>query len=222
MINVTVLISVKNEEKNLHRCLDCLSDFSEIIVIDSNSSDKTPEIVKEFGYELVNFEWNGKFPKKRNWALRNLKIKNDWVLFLDADEFVNHKFCYELKAKIEETNCNGFWVSYDNYFLGKKLSYGDTMRKLPLIRLGTGEFEKIDEDLWSHLDMEVHEHLIVAGQVGEMKSRIDHQDYKGIEAYIKRHNAYSSSEAHRFLKVYENWDKDWRFLLVENWFSCLN
>ena len=84
-IPVTVIVSVKNEELNLPTCLEKLKDFSEVIVVDSMSTDKTPEIVKEFRFQLVNFKWNGKFPKKRNWTLENVNIKNDWVLFLDAD-----------------------------------------------------------------------------------------------------------------------------------------
>ena len=47
-----------------------------------------PEIAKSFGARLINFKWNGKFPKKRNWTLENVDIKNEWVLFLDADEFL--------------------------------------------------------------------------------------------------------------------------------------
>jgi len=63
-IPVTVIISVKNEELNLPFCLEKLHSFSEVIIVDSNSTDKTPLIAKDFGFKLVNFNWDGKFPKK--------------------------------------------------------------------------------------------------------------------------------------------------------------
>ena len=83
-IPVSVIIPVKNEEKNLPRCLSLLKDFSEVIVVDSHSTDKTPQIAEEYGCSLIEFTWNGRFPKKRNWVLRNVELQNTWVLFLDA------------------------------------------------------------------------------------------------------------------------------------------
>jgi glycosyltransferase involved in cell wall biosynthesis len=198
-IPVSVIISVKNEEQNLPTCLDKLKGFSEIIVVDSMSTDKTSEIVTKYGYKLVQFKWNGKFPKKRNWTLRNIDIKNNWILFLDADEFLTQNFITEISKKIEQTTHNSFWLNYNNYFMGKELKYGDKMRKKALFKKGFGEYEKIEEDNWSHLDMEIHEHPIISGSEGEIKSPIIHKDYKGLEHYISKHNAYSSWEANRYM-----------------------
>lgn len=197
-IPITVIVSVKNEELNLPNCLDKLSDFSEVIVVDSNSVDKTPEVVADYNYKLVNFKWNGKFPKKRNWTLRNVEIKNDWILFLDADEILTEEFIYEVSKTIKTTNHSGFWLNYNNFFMGKELKYGDKMRKLAFFKKGVGEYEKIEEDSWSHLDMEIHEHPIIEGTIGEIRKPIMHNDYKGLEHYIARHNAYSSWEANRY------------------------
>ena len=201
MIPVTVIIPVKNEELNLTNCLSKLSEFDQIIVVDSLSSDNTPEIAKSFKTEYVVFEWNGRYPKKRNWVLQNLEIRNDWVLFLDADEYITKEFFDELSLKICDQNLNGFWVVYHNYFMGKELKYGDKMKKLPLFRKGMGEYEKIEEDFWSHLDMEVHEHPIVQGEIGKFKNHIIHNDYKCLEHYISKHNAYSTWEAKRYLNL---------------------
>ena len=200
-IPITVIISVKNEEVNLPICLDKLKGFSEIIVIDSTSTDKTPEIVTENGHKLVDFKWNGKFPKKRNWTLRNVDIKNNWILFLDADEFLTQNFITEISKTIKQTTHNSFWLNYNNYFMGKELKYGDKMRKKALFKKGFGEYEKIEEDNWSHLDMEIHEHPIISGSEGEIKSAIIHNDYKGLEHYISKHNAYSSWEANRYMAL---------------------
>lgn len=200
-IPVTVVVSVKNEEKNLPSCLERLDAFEEVMVLDSQSTDSTPSIVKGFGYSLVNFKWDGKFPKKRNWALRNLSFKNDWILFLDADEKLTPEFVNEVSSLILKHDFAGFWISYENYFMGKKLRFGDQMRKLALFKKGAGEYEQIPEDSWSQLDMEVHEHPIIRGKVGMIKSPIIHNDYKGLDKYIERHNAYSTWEARRFLNL---------------------
>ena len=90
---VTVAIPVKNEEANLARCLEALGRFAEIVLIDSGSTDRTVEIARDFGIRIVNFEWDGKYPKKRNWFLLNEPPEQSWVLFLDADEVVNDAFC---------------------------------------------------------------------------------------------------------------------------------
>jgi glycosyltransferase involved in cell wall biosynthesis len=200
-IPVSVIIPVKNEEKNLPRCLSLLSDFSEVIVVDSNSTDNTIKIVKSFGFKFVNFCWNGKFPKKRNWTLKNIDIKNEWVLFLDADEYVTSDFKTELVKQIILNKYNGFWIKYNNHFLGKRLKYGIKMRKLSLFKKDKGEYEFIDENFWSNLDMEIHEHPIIQGKIGIINTPLVHEDFKGLPHYLKKHNEYSTWEANRYLKL---------------------
>ncbi len=210
-IPVSVVVSVKNEEKNLPHCLDKLNNFSEVIVVDSSSTDNTPSIVEEYNFKLINFKWNGKFPKKRNWTLDNVEILNDWVLFLDADEFLTNEFIEELKIKIESNRFSGYWLNYSNYFMSKKLNYGDKMTKLALFKKDKGRYEKIEEDSWSHLDMEVHEHPIINEDIGKINAPIIHQDYKGLEHYIARHNAYSSWEARRYINLKKRKDTSLNF-----------
>lgn len=200
-IPVTVVVPVKNEEKNLPDCLAPLKEFDQVLVVDSGSTDCTANIVESFGYEFIRFNWNGQFPKKRNWVLRNQLIKHEWVLFLDADEILTPEFIQELRKNIKASDVNGYWITYQNHFMGRPLNYGDKMRKLPLFRVGMGAYEKIEEDSWSHLDMEVHEHPIVEGVTAHFKASIIHNDYKGLEHYIARHNAYSSWEANRYLNL---------------------
>lgn len=198
---ITVIIPVKNEELNLRNCLSKLNLFEEILVIDSFSTDNTAKIAKEFNCKLIKFEWNGKFPKKRNWTLRNVKIKNDWVLFLDADEYITDQFIHEISSKIHSTKYSGYWLNYNTIFLGKELKYGDKLRKLALFKKSCGEYEYIEEDQWSHLDMEIHEHPILKGKIGSFKSSIIHTDFKGLSHYIEKHNQYSNWEAHRFIEL---------------------
>lgn len=195
---VTVVIPVLNEAANLAGALESLREYEYVFVVDSGSTDDTRKIAEAFGREVVDFKWDGHFPKKRNWFLRHHAIPTEWVLFLDADERMTPAFTAELCAFLPGTRHNGFWVFYDTWFMGRMLRHGDRARKLCLLRAGHGEYEKIDEDRWSALDMEVHEHLLVDGSVGRIASRLEHHDRRDLKAYYARHNEYSSWEARRF------------------------
>jgi glycosyltransferase involved in cell wall biosynthesis len=201
-LSISVVIPVKNESQSIAACLDKLKSFDDIWVVDSNSTDGTRKIVQESQAYLVDFHWNGKFPKKRNWTLDNVKLKHDWVLFLDADEFIDTNFISELKMALTNTTNHGFWITYQNHFLGKPIR-GDRFTKLALFRRSKGRYERIDEDHWSHLDMEIHEHAIIEGPVGQLNTPISHRDFRGLEHYIDKHNQYSSWEAQRYLKIDE-------------------
>jgi glycosyltransferase involved in cell wall biosynthesis len=207
-LDLTIAIPVKNEEKNLPGCLAAIgSDFAkEIVVIDSGSTDQTQNISGSYGTTFLEFKWNGEFPKKRNWFLRTHNFKTSWVLFLDADEYLTTEFKAELRQvfKNEVALKAGYWLNYTIYFMGKQLRGGYPLKKLALFKISAGEYEKVNEKDWSRLDMEVHEHPILKGVVGKIKSKIDHQDFRGVEHYVLKHNEYSNWEAGRFSKLSEN------------------
>lgn len=198
---VTVAVPVKNEEANIALCLDRLGRFAEVVVIDSGSSDRTCEIAREYDARVVEFRWDGKYPKKRNWFLMNEPPRQEWVLFLDADEFVDDAFCEEVALAIAKDNKDAYWLSYTNHFLGKPLRHGIAQRKLALFRVGKGMYERIEENGWSQLDMEIHEHPIVDGEVGEIDAPIDHRDYKALGHFIQKHRDYAQWEAARFIEL---------------------
>jgi len=207
---VTVVVPVKNEAKNLKHCLDKLhSQFESVIVVDSGSTDATAKIAGECGAIVLQFKWNGSFPKKRNWVLQTHSFTTDWVLFLDADEFVTASFFDELKHTLPSTPHVGFWLRFDNWFMGSLLSHGDPMRKLALFRVDAGQYERFPENSWSKLDMEIHEHPVLNGSIGELRSAIEHRDYRGFAHYVSKHNDYSSWEANRF-----HWLK---FASIDQW-----
>lgn len=202
MLPVSVVIPVRNEAANLGACLDALGGaFGEVVVVDSGSTDGTADIALEHNARVVQFTWSGGFPKKRNWVLRNTPLAHEWVLFLDADEVVTPEFVEELRGALPATDCVGFWLDYRNTFMGRWLRFGDRFCKLALFRKDAGEYERIDDRGWSDLDMEVHEHPVLSGPVGELQSRILHRDFKGMDAYVKRHESYALWEAHRFLAL---------------------
>jgi len=200
-IQVSIIVSVKNEEKNLSHCLDCLKPFTDVIIVDSNSIDKTPEIAKKYDRKLINFNWNGKFPKKRNWVLENLDIKYDWVLFIDADEFLTDNFIQELTKKTINSSYNAYWISYNNFFMGSEQKHGLKMKKLALFKKNSGRYERIEESNWSDFDMEIHEHPIISGKIGKIKSTIIHKDFRGLSHYMLKHNQYSDWEVKRYLQL---------------------
>ena len=147
MNNITIVIPVKNEAKNLLRCIEAVRSMGPVVVVDSGSTDDTQAVAQAAGAEVLDFEWDGQFPKKRNWTLRNYDFKTKWVLFLDADEFVSPEFIQEVQAAIQSTEHAGFWLNFSNFFMDQELRGGDAFRKLALFRVGAGEYEKIDEEI---------------------------------------------------------------------------
>jgi glycosyltransferase involved in cell wall biosynthesis len=201
-MDLTIAIPVKNEEVNLRGCLESIgNNFArKVVVVDSGSTDRTCKIAKECGVDIVEFRWNGLFPKKRNWFLRNYSVDTKWILFLDADEYLTEEFKLELREKLEQDDKVGYLLSYTIYFLGRRLKGGYPLRKLALFQIGKGEYERIDEEKWSNFDMEIHEHPVLSGPIGIIKSKIDHRDFRGVSHYVIKHNEYANWEAHRFLK----------------------
>lgn len=225
LLDITIAIPIKNEERLLQGCLDAIgSDFAEkIIILDSGSTDGSLEIAQKNGVEVLDFKWNGQFPKKRNWFLQNHTPSTKWILFLDADEYLSEPFKTEVRKNIENDKIVGFWLTYSRYFLGEKMKGGYPLRKLALFRVGAGEYEKIDENNWSSLDMEIHEHPVLEGPIGTLKSEIDHLDFRGISHYVIKHNEYASWEAERYIKMVENeksnqqwtWKQKIKYKLIE-------
>jgi glycosyltransferase involved in cell wall biosynthesis len=217
---VTVCIPARNEAKNLPACLASLGgDFHQVVVVDSQSTDATREIAAAAGAMVLEFRWDGKFPKKRNWALRNHQWETPWVLFLDADERVTPEFVEELRGMLPKTDKAGFWISFTDWFMGKPLHHGDVFCKLALFRIGAGEYERFPEEWWSDLDMEVHEHPVLDGEIGEIKARLEHHDYRGLHSYIWRHNEYSTWEANRFMWLATANSEEWNKLIPRQRFK---
>lgn len=198
---LTIVIPVKNEEVNLPECLENLRRFQNVIIVDSDSKDKTVGITKSYNREVIQFIWNGMFPKKRNWILRNYSFTTPWVMFLDADERITDKWIREavyILDKNSDSAIDAFVCYYDNWFMGSVLRHGDVMRKTTILRVGKGEYEKIDENMWSNLDMEIHEHLVVKGDIGEIISRLEHYDKRSFESHWEKHRQYADWECNRY------------------------
>lgn len=195
---VSVLVAVRNEQKNIRKCLSSLQPAREIIIIDSTSSDDTVRIAtEEYGATVVQFHYSGGYPKKRQWALDNLEFSSDWILLIDADEEVPNALWNEIEQTISSDEiCAAYLVRKGFHFLGRRLRFGGFSHSaVVLLKKGKGRFEELIEDNIDGLDMEVHERVVVNGPIGAMKTALIHEDFKGLEAYIDRHNRYSTWEA---------------------------
>lgn len=193
-----MLLAAKNEETNIRKCLSSVAPAQEVYVIDSRSSDDTAKIaVDEFDAQVVQFDYTGGYPKKRQWALDTLEFGNEWILLLDADEEVPQELWREIEQAIAKAeSCDAYLIRKGFHFLGKKFRFGGFSHSaLVLIKKGKGRFEELVEDVSTGLDMEVHERVIVDGSVGILKTALIHEDFKGLEAYLNRHNKYSTWEA---------------------------
>ena len=203
-LDLTVAIPVLNEEKMLGNCLTALGkDFARrIVVIDSGSTDQTVAIARQHGAEVVTFAWNGRFPKKRNWFLREHRPETRWILFLDADEWVSPKWKTAVREALRQPGgVVGFWLAYTVHFLGGPLKGGLPLPKLALFQVGAGEYERIDEKHWTGLDMEVHEHPLLNGPTGRIRVPIDHRDDRGLEHSLRKHLEYAHWECARYQAV---------------------
>ncbi|EMI41674.1 glycosyl transferase, group 2 family protein [Rhodopirellula sp. SWK7] len=197
-VPIMVLIAVRNEARNLPRCLAALEPAKQIFVIDSQSTDATASIANEYGATVVQFEHAGGYPKKRQWALENIPIESDWIMLLDADEVVPPQLWDEIQTAVESrTKHAGYLIRKGFHFLGRRIKHGGfSHQAVLLVRNGRARFEQLIDVPGDTLDMEVHERVIVDGTIGQLSTPLIHEDFKGLESYIDKHNRYSTWEAH--------------------------
>lgn len=199
---VSVIVAARNEEKNLSRCLESLREIGEVYVIDSQSTDATPGIARTFGAKVIQFHYQGGWPKKRQWAMENLPLENDWILLVDADEALTPQLVDEIRRAIQTPGANGYYVSLQMHFLGRVLRHGDAnFWKLALFRRDKGRYEcRLREQDMSMADMEVHEHVVVDGSTRRLKNPLIHHNVESLSRYIQKHDEYSNWEARVLLQ----------------------
>ena len=205
---ITVLIAARNEAANISRCLGALKPARRVVVLDSQSSDGTAELARQYGAEVVPFHYAGGYPKKRQWAMDSLKIDTPWILLLDADEVVPDALWSEIRSAVASPDAPAaFLIRKEFHFLGRRFRFGGFSHGAVLLfRTGRARFERLLENDPSGLDMEVHERVIVEGPIGRLATPLVHEDFKGLAAYRERHEKYAIWEAalrHHFLSTGE-------------------
>jgi glycosyltransferase involved in cell wall biosynthesis len=199
---VSVIIAARNEGKNLPRCLQALKAVGEVYVIDSQSTDDTVEIARSHGAQVVQFHYQGGWPKKRQWAMNTLPIAYAWILLLDADEVLTPELTEEIRSVIENPAVNGYFIQLRTWFLGRVLRHGDVgLWKLSLFRRNRGRYEcRLKDQDASMADMEVHEHVVVEGVTAKLRSPLIHHNVESLSRYIQKHNEYSNWESRVLLE----------------------
>lgn len=196
-VPVSVIIPVRNEAANLPRCLEALRDVGEVFVIDSQSTDATLEIARSYNAQVVQFHYQGGWPKKRQWAMDNLRLTYDWILLLDADEVLTPELKHEIRSAIANPAIDGYYIGLSIYFLGRVLRHGDArFWKLSLFRRGKGRYEcRLKDQDVSMADMEIHEHVRVDGPTARLQNPLIHHNLESLSHYIRKHDEYSNWEA---------------------------
>lgn len=190
-MKVSGVVVARNEEKNIGRCLESLQWCDEIIVIDDFSTDKTKEMAEKRGAVVYQRRLDSDFSAQRNFSLK--KAKNEWVLFVDADEVVSPSLAKEIVRRLEKPDCNGFKIPRQEVFIGKRLhcadksAYNWSFDRNKLLRLAVkskGEWKG-----------KVHEVWHIKGETGEMNNKLIHYSFPDITTSLKKINYYSTIRA---------------------------
>jgi glycosyltransferase involved in cell wall biosynthesis len=195
---VSVIVPVKNEAENLARCLPALAWADEIFVVDSQSSDDTAQVAEAFDAKLVQFHFNGSYPKKKNWSLDNLPFRNEWVLIIDADEVVVPELATEIDRRIRDDEADGFYLNSRYFFLGRHIRHCGyaSCWNLRLFKHRLGRYEKIPDRTGGRAgDNEAHEHVEIEGRILRLVHELEHHAYPTVAIWVEKHNRYAIWEA---------------------------
>jgi glycosyltransferase involved in cell wall biosynthesis len=194
--NIEVLIPTLNEEVNLPHTLRSVIDWADAVhIVDAESTDRTREIAEEHGASFVVHPWPG-YAAQKNWALDNLDFRSDWILILDADEAVGPRLRDDMLAvaarPVGDVPEAGFHLNRYFIFLGKRLRHCGYYPSwnLRFIKRGKARYEQ----------RQVHEHMIADGPTGFLAGHLEHNDRRGLEAYMAKHNRYSTLEAQEIVR----------------------
>jgi glycosyltransferase involved in cell wall biosynthesis len=209
-VPVSVLIPAKNEEQNLPACLDSLAPAGEIILVDSQSTDRSVEIAERYGAKVVQFHFNGHWPKKKNWALETISFEHEWVLIVDCDERIPPLLWDEIRDAVRSHRHDGYYLNRRVFFLGKWIRHGGKYPdwNLRLFRHAKGRYENLQtEEIPNTGDNEVHEHVIIeGGNIGYLKHDMLHIDFRDLYHWLERHNRYSNWEARVYFNLLSGMD----------------
>jgi glycosyltransferase involved in cell wall biosynthesis len=206
-VPVSILMPIKNEAANLPRSLAAVAWADEIFVVDSQSTDGSQAIAESHGAQVVQFSFNGTWPKKKNWALAQLPFKHEWVFILDADEVMPPEAEEEFRRIVTDSKhpLDGYWINRRFMFMGRWLRHAYYPNwNLRLFKHRLGRHEKLTAVATASGDNEVHEHVVVNGETGRLRCEMDHYAFPSVDVFVEKHNRYSNWEARvaldRFLK----------------------
>jgi glycosyltransferase involved in cell wall biosynthesis len=186
MPSVSLIIIARNEEANIGRCLRSVDFADEIVVVDNDSTDKTAEIATRFGAGVISApDWRG-FGRQKNRALDAASC--DWILSLDADEWIERELADEIKLAIALPNgFDGFEIPRRSRFCGQVVNHCGWSPDyiLRLFRRGSGRFS----------NRIVHERVEVSGSVGRLSAPIEHDSIADLDEAHEKMGRYAAAAA---------------------------
>ena len=179
---ISAVIITKNAERTLGSCLDALRWVSEVIVLDSGSNDRTPDIASSKGVQFHVTNWHG-FGRQKNMAID--LAQTEWILSIDADEFVSPELAAEISNLIHtKAESDIFEISRISKYCGKEMRhsgwYPDYVARL--FRRGTARFS----------DSLVHERLVFSGEPERLRHHMMHDSFHSPDEVLDKVNRYSS------------------------------
>lgn len=186
---ISVLIITLNEEANIQTLLDDLDFADEIIIVDSYSTDKTKEIAQSFS--KVSFIENKfkNYSSQRNFAIS--LAKNDWILFLDADERLTPALKKEIKETLRTNETYTAFLFYRKFMFKNVVLNFSGWQSDKIFRLFNKNFVKYRPEKL------VHEKLNVIGKIGTFKNKLIHysySDYKSYKIKMERYGKFKAQE----------------------------
>uniref|UniRef100_A0A831U0J5 Glycosyltransferase family 2 protein n=1 Tax=Geobacter metallireducens TaxID=28232 RepID=A0A831U0J5_GEOME len=179
---ISVIMIVYNEESVIAATLESVLWADEIVVVDSGSTDRTPEICRSFPkVRFIYQPWDG-FGKQKNFALKH--ASNPWVFSLDADESVSPALAAEIRRVINSAACDGYVVKRKNFYGAQWIRHSGWWpdEVLRLFRRNAGRFS----------DRPVHESVELTGKVGRLENPIEHRSFHSVADFIKKADSYST------------------------------
>lgn len=180
MPKLTVIIPTFNEESYLEDALFSVAFADEIIVVDSYSTDQTPEIAKKYATKFLQRAFDN-FSNQKNFALK--EATGDWILFIDADERVTHSLEAEILETIQNPEHGGYKINFPHFYMNRFL-YHHSDDVLRLVKREGAKFTG-----------SVHEKLHCNGSIGKLKNKMLHFTYKGLDNYIQKKESYAWFQA---------------------------
>lgn len=182
LVALSVVIPTYNEAENIPTLLQQLSWVEEVLVVDSFSTDATPQLVTQYGATLLERPCDT-LGKQKNWAIE--QAKHPWVLILDADERLTPPLIAEIKAIVanDDRSYVGYEVYRQNYFMGQAISYGGLQRD-KVIRL-------IQRGRCAYDHKQVHESIRTTEKVGQLQHKLLHYTYKSLQHFIQKNERYA-------------------------------
>ena len=184
MATLSVIIVAKNEAHNIVDCVNSCSFANEIIVLDSGSTDGTPDLARQSGAKVIETDWPG-FGIQKQRALSHASC--DWVLSIDADERVSTALQHEILSVLQNPQFDGYQIPRLSSFCGTFIQHSG-WRPDYTLRLA-------QKRLAGFTDHQVHEHMTVAGAQSRLKESLVHYSYRNLNDVLEKLNRYSSAGA---------------------------